>query len=99
MEKAIVLYDLSSENWKKAYVKTLASEEVVVSLSWIDRRYFEIMVFQADGHGRIVNYSEYEMHRLYERADAEEQFETVIENWREETRTLQEIDPEHVVLL
>lgn len=99
MEKAIVLYDIKSENWKKAYVQTLAGQEVVVSCAFVEKKYFEIMVFQTDNHGRIVNYSEYEMHRLYERADAEEMFETVIEAWRNETRTLEEIDPNHAVLL
>lgn len=99
MEKSIVLYDLVSENWKKAYLKTLADQEVVVSLAFVEKKYFEIMVFQTDGHGRIVNYSEYETHTLYERAEAEEMFETVIENWRSETRSLKEIDPNHAVLL
>lgn len=99
MEKSIVLYDFKSENWKKAYLQTLAGQEVVVSLAFVEKKYFEIMVFQTDGHGRIVNYSEYETHMLYERAEAEEMFEAVIEKWRDERRTLEEIDPNHVVLL
>lgn len=98
MEKAIVLYE-GTENWKRAYILTLAGEFVLVSKAWIDEKYYEIMVFETDRYTRIVDYSPYEDHRIYEAADAEEAFEEVIERWQIETRTLDEIDPEHAVLL
>ena len=98
MEKAIVLYE-RAKNGKRAYVQTLAKEEVLVCLTFIDEKYYEIMVFKADNHGRIIDYSDYENYRILDHAAAEELFEIVIENWRSETRTLDEIDPEHAMCL
>lgn len=89
MEKAIVLYE-GNENWRRAYLRTLAGEQLVVSNAFIDERYFEIMVFETDNHARIIDYSEYEYYRVYDRADAEQLFEETIETWRSESRTLDE---------
>ena len=44
MEKAIVLYE-RAKNGKRAYVQTLAKEEVLVCLTFIDEKYFGIMGF------------------------------------------------------
>lgn len=98
MEKAIVLYEKDSK-WERAYVQTLAGDQIVVSKAFIDGKYYEIMVFQTDNHARIINYSEYESHRVYESVEVEQLFEEVIEKWRSEERTLVEIDPNHAVLL
>lgn len=98
MEKAIVLYE-GNENWRRAYVQTLAGEQILVSKAHIDKKYYEIMVFKHDGCTRIVDYNAYEDYRIWEKADADELFEEIIEKWRSEERTLEEIDPNHAVLL
>lgn len=96
MEKALVLYEKGNK-FEKAYVQTLAGEQIVVSKVLIEDKYFEIMVFKADGHGRIIDYNQFEEHEIIHPVIAEYCFEEVIEKWSNETRTLLEIKPDHIV--
>lgn len=96
MEKAIVLYEKGNK-FEKAYVQTLADEEIVVSKVLIEDKYFEIMVFKTDGHGRVLDYNQFEEHNIQDAAEAERVFEEVIEKWSNETRTLIEVKPDHIV--
>lgn len=96
MEKAIVLYEKGNK-FEKAYVQTLASEEIVVSKVLVEDKYFEIMVFKTDGRGRVLDYNQFEEYSIRDAAKAEQVFEEVIEKWSNETRTLMEIKPDHIV--
>lgn len=96
MEKAIVLYEKGNK-FEKAYVQTLAGEEIVVSKVLIEDKYFEIMVFKTDGHGRVLDYNQFEEHSIMNPTIAELTFKDVIEKWSNETRTLMEIKPDHIV--
>lgn len=98
MEKAMVLYERGNK-FEKAYVQTLAGEQIVVSKVLIEGRnnYFEIMVFKTDGHGRVLDYNQFEEHEIIHPVIAEYCFNEVIEAWSNETRTLMEIKPDHIV--
>lgn len=96
MEKTIVLYE-SGNKFEKAYVQTLAGEQIVVSKVLIEDKYFEIMVFKTDGNGRVLDYNQFEEHTIYNPTIAKLTFEDVIEAWSNETRTLLEIKPDHIV--
>lgn len=95
MEKSIVLYEKGIK-FEKAYVQTLAGDEIVVSKVLIGDKYFEIMVFKTDGHGRVINYDQFEEHEIKDSAEAERVFEEVIEKWRSEERRLIEIRPDRI---
>lgn len=95
MEKSIVLYEKGTK-FEKAYVQTLAGEEIVVSKVLIGDKYFEIMVFKTDGHGRVINYDQFEEHEIKDAAEANKRFEEVIEKWRSEERKLIEIKPDRM---
>lgn len=96
MEKAIVLYEKGNK-FEKAYVQTLAGEQIVVSKVLIEDKYFEIMVFKADGNGRVIDYNQFEEHTIINPTIAGLTFEDVVETWSNETRTLLEIKPDHIV--
>lgn len=96
MEKAMVLYEKGNK-FEKAYVQTLAGEQIVVSKVLIEDKYFEIMVFKADNHGRVLDYNQFEEHSIWNPTIARLTFEDVIEQWSNETRTLIEIKPNHIV--
>ena len=96
MEKTIVLYEKGNK-FEKAYVQTLAGEQIVVSKVLIDNKYFEIMVFKTDGNGRVLDYNQFEEHSIVNPTIARLTFEDVIEKWSNETRTLLEIKPDHIV--
>lgn len=95
MEKAIVLYE-KGDKFEKAYVQTLAGEQVVVSKVLIEGKYFEIMVFKADNRGRVINYDQFEEYEIVHPVIAEYCFEEVIEKWRSESRKLIEIKPNRI---
>lgn len=96
MEKAIVLYEKGNK-FEKAYVQTLAGDEIVVSKVLIEDKYFEIMVFKTDGNGRVLDYNQFEEHNIQDATKAEQCFNEVIEKWSNESRTLFEIKPDHIV--
>lgn len=96
MEKSIVLYERGNK-FEKAYIQTLAGEEVVVSKVLIEDKYFEIMVFKTDGHGRVIDYNQFEEHANIDPLVVEYIFDEVIERWSNERRTLMEIKPDHIV--
>ena len=92
MEKAIVLYEKGNK-FEKAHVQTLAGEEVVVSKVLVEDKYFEIMVFATDGHGRVLIYEPLDEYTILNPVIAEYGFNDSIEQWSNETRTLLEIKP------
>lgn len=92
MEKSIVLYEKGNK-FEKAHVQTLAGEEVVVSKVLVEDKYFEIMVFATDGHGRVLIYEPLDEYAILNPRVASMTFEDVIEKWSNETRTLLEIKP------
>ena len=92
MEKSIVLYE-KGDRFEKAYVQTLAGEEVVVSKVMVEGKYFEIMVFATDGHGRVLLYEPLEEYTILNPVIAEYGFNDAVEQWSNEERTLEEIKP------
>lgn len=92
MEKTMVLYEKGNK-FEKAYVETLAGEAVVVSKVLVEDKYFEIMVFATDGHGRVLLYEPLDEYTILNPRVASMTFEDVIEKWSNETRTLLEIKP------
>ena len=92
MEKAIVLYEKGNK-FEKAHVQTLTGEEVVVSKVLVEDKYFEIMVFATDGHGRVLIYEPLEEYTILNPVIAEYGFNDAVEQWSNETRTILEIKP------
>lgn len=83
MEKSIVLYE-KGNNFEKAYVQTLAGEWVVVSKVMVEGKYFEIMVFATDGHGRVINYEPLDEYTILNPVIAEYGFNDAIEAYVED---------------
>lgn len=96
MEKAMVLYE-SGNKFEKAYVETMAGDQMVVSKVLIGDKYFEIMVSKTDGNGRVIDYNQFEEHSIMNPTIAKLTFQDVIEKWSNETRTLDEIKPDHII--
>ena len=96
MEKSIVLYE-KGDKFEKAHVQTLAGEEVVVSKVMVEGKYFEIMVFATDGHGRVINYEPLDEYTIINPVIAEYGFNDAVEQWSNEERTLMEIKPDYIV--
>lgn len=92
MEKAMVLYEKGNK-FEKAYVQTLAGEQVVVSKVLVEDKYFEIMVFATDNHGRVLIYEPLDEYTILNPVIADYGFKDSIEQWSNETRTLMEIKP------
>lgn len=92
MEKALVLYE-KGDKFEKAYVQTLAGETVVVSKVMVEGKYFEIMVFATDGHGRVLIYEPLEEYTIINPVIAEYGFNDAVEQWSNEMRTVLEIKP------
>lgn len=96
MEKTMVLYETGNK-FEKAYVETLAGDWMLVSKVLIEDKYFEIMVFKTDGNGRVLDYNQFEEHCIINPTIAKLTFQDVIEAWSNETRTLDEIKPDHII--
>lgn len=99
MEKERVRYE-SGELFEKAHVETLAGEYVIVSKVYIGvsrMPFFEIMVFKADENGRVIDYNQFEVREIMNPTVAKLTFKDVVEAWSNETRTLLEIRPDHIV--
>ena len=92
MEKTMVRYE-KGDKFEKAHVQTLAGEEVVVSKVMVEGKYFEIMVFATDGHGRILIYEPLDEYTILNPVVARYGFKEAVEQWSNETRTLEEIKP------
>lgn len=93
MEKSIVLYE-KGDKFEKAYVQTLAGEEVVVSKVMVEGKYFEIMVFATDGHGRVLLYEPLDEYTILNPVIAEYGFNDAVEQWSNETRKILEVKPD-----
>lgn len=93
MEKAIVLYEKGNK-FEKAHVQTLAGEQVVVSKVLVDDKYFEIMVFATDGHGRVLIYEPLDEYTILNPVIADYGFKDCIEQWSNESRTILEVKPD-----
>lgn len=93
MEKAIVLYE-KGDKFEKAYVQTLAGEQVVVSKVMIEGKYFEIMVFATDDHGRVLLYEPLDEYTILNPVIAEYGFNDAVEQWSNETRKILEVKPD-----
>ena len=70
---------------------------MVVSKVLIGDKYFEIMVSKTDGNGRVIDYNQFEEHSIMNPTIAKLTFQDVIEKWSNETRTLDEIKPDHII--
>lgn len=93
MEKTMVLYEKGNK-FEKAYVETLAGEAVVVSKVLVEDKYFEIMVFATDGHGRVLIYEPIEEYTILNPVIAEYGFHDTVEQWSNETRKILEVKPD-----
>lgn len=93
MEKALVLYE-KGDKFEKAYVETLAGEQVVVSKVLVENKYFEIMVFATDGHGRVMIYEPIDEYKILNPVIAEYGFNDEVEKWSNETRKILEVKPD-----
>lgn len=99
MEMTNVIYE-SGELFEKALVQTPAGEYVLVSKVFIGLSrmpFFEIMVFKADENGRVIDYNQFEVHEIMNPTVAKLTFKDVVIAWSNETRTLLEIKPDHIV--
>ena len=93
MEKALVLYE-KGDKFEKAYVETLAGEQVVVSKVLVENKYFEIMVFATDGHGRVMIYEPIDEYKILNPVIASYGFNDEVEKWSNETRKILEVKPD-----
>ena len=93
MEKALVLYE-KGDKFEKAYVETLAGEQVVVSKVLVENKYFEIMVFATDDHGRVMIYEPIDEYKILNPVIASHGFNDEVEKWSNETRKILEVKPD-----
>lgn len=99
MEMTNVIYE-SGELFEKALVRTLAGEHVLVSKVYIGvsrMPFYEIMVFKANENGKVTDYNQFEVREIMNPTVAKLTFKDTVTAWCNETRTLLEIKPDHIV--